>query len=154
MTNPQETADLVTITEEILNGKLHFLCGGNYSAKSKYYDDSNKSVVGKMKGEIAGVAIEEFVGLNPKMYSFLVNDNTEHKKAKGVNKNFVATISHNQYRDVLLYTKYLKQSMNRIQGKDHTIRTYEIRKISLSCFDDKTYILINGYNRLALSYQS
>ena len=24
--NPQETADLVTITEEILNGKLHFLC--------------------------------------------------------------------------------------------------------------------------------
>ena len=25
--NPQETADLVTFTEEIHNGKLHFLCG-------------------------------------------------------------------------------------------------------------------------------
>ena len=24
--NPRETADLVTFTEEILNGKLHFLC--------------------------------------------------------------------------------------------------------------------------------
>ena len=24
--NPQETADLVTFTEEILDGKLHFLC--------------------------------------------------------------------------------------------------------------------------------
>ena len=24
--NPQETADLVTLTEEFLNGKLHFLC--------------------------------------------------------------------------------------------------------------------------------
>ena len=24
--NPQETANLVTFTEEILNGKLHFLC--------------------------------------------------------------------------------------------------------------------------------
>ena len=24
--NPQETADLVTFTEQILNGKLHFLC--------------------------------------------------------------------------------------------------------------------------------
>ena len=23
----QETADLITFTEEILNGKLHFLCG-------------------------------------------------------------------------------------------------------------------------------
>ena len=26
--NPQETADLVTFTEEILNGKFHFLCNG------------------------------------------------------------------------------------------------------------------------------
>ena len=26
--NPQETADLVTVTEEIYNGKLHFLCSG------------------------------------------------------------------------------------------------------------------------------
>ena len=29
--NPKETADLVPFTEEILNGKLHFLCSvGNY----------------------------------------------------------------------------------------------------------------------------
>ena len=26
MTNPQETADLVTFTEEIFHGKLHFSC--------------------------------------------------------------------------------------------------------------------------------
>ena len=25
--NPQDTANLVTFTEEILNGKFHFLCG-------------------------------------------------------------------------------------------------------------------------------
>ena len=73
----------------------------NYSAKSKYYDNSNKLVVGKMKDETAGVAIEEFVGLKSKMYSYLADDNTEHKKAKGVNKNVVATISHNKYKDVL-----------------------------------------------------
>ena len=35
----------------------------NHSAKSKYFDDSNKLVVGKMKDETGGVAIEEFVGL-------------------------------------------------------------------------------------------
>ena len=28
--NPQETADLVTFTEEILNGKLHFLCSDKF----------------------------------------------------------------------------------------------------------------------------
>ena len=35
----------------------------DYSIQSKYYDDSNKSVVGKMKDETAGVAIKEFVGI-------------------------------------------------------------------------------------------
>ena len=45
----------------------------NYSAKSKYYDDSNKLVVGKMKNEIVDVAVKEFVGLKLKMYSFLVD---------------------------------------------------------------------------------
>ena len=74
----------------------------NYSIKSKYYDDSNKLVVSKMKDETADVAIEEFFGLKPKMYSILVDDSNEHKKAKGVNKNVVATISHNEYKDVLL----------------------------------------------------
>ena len=45
-----------------------------------------------MKNETRGVAIEEFVGLKAKMYSFLVDDNCEDKKAKNVNRNVVATI--------------------------------------------------------------
>ena len=31
--------------------------------------------------------------------------------------------------------------MKRIQSKKHTLGTYEINKISLSCFDDKRYVL-------------
>ena len=76
----------------------------NYSTNSKYYDNSNKLVVGKMKNETARVAIEEFVGLNPKMYSYLVDDDSEHKKAKVVNKNVVARISHNKYKNIFLNT--------------------------------------------------
>ena len=56
------------------------------STNSEYYDNSNKLAVGKMKNETAGVAIEEFVGLKPKMYSYLVEADSERKKAKGVNK--------------------------------------------------------------------
>ena len=44
----------------------------SYSTKSKYYDSSNKLVVGKMKDKTAAVAIEEFVVLMPKMYSYLL----------------------------------------------------------------------------------
>ena len=124
----------------------------NYSTKSKYYDNSNKLVAGKMKYETAGVAIEEFVRLKPKMYSYLVYENSEHKKTKGVNKNVVAAISHNEYKDVLLNKKCLRHSMNGIQSKDHRIGTYEITKICLFCFDDKIYIQNNGCDGLALDY--
>ena len=55
----------------------------NKSPKSKYYDDSNKLVIGKMKNEIGGVTIKEFVGLKPNMYPFLVDNSGEHKKSKG-----------------------------------------------------------------------
>ena len=43
-----------------------------FFSKSKYYDGSNASV-GKIKYEMGGVATEEFVGLKPKMYSFVPN---------------------------------------------------------------------------------
>ena len=61
------------------------------------------------------------------MYSFLVDDNREHKKAKGVNGNVVATVGHNDYKDVLL-NKCLRHSANRIQSKGHRIGTYKSTK--------------------------
>ena len=114
--------------KEDFSSDKEMLYFSKYFTKSKC-DDSNKLVIGKMKDETGGVLVEEFVGLKPKKYSFLV-DNNEHKKAKVVNKNVVATISHSEYRDILLNKKCLRHSMNRIQSKDHKIGTYEINKIS------------------------
>ena len=54
----------------------------NYAAKSKYYDDSNNVVVGKKKEETIVLVIEGFVGLKPKMYSFLIDDSSDHKKTE------------------------------------------------------------------------
>ena len=71
-----------------------------------------------MKDETRGAAIEVFVGLKLKMYLFLV-ENSEHKKAKVVNTNSVATISHKKYNNVLLINKCLRHSINRIQSKEH-----------------------------------
>ena len=53
-------------------------------------------MVGEIENKTAGAAIIEFVGLKPKMYSYLVDNNREYKKAKDVNKNVVATIRHNK----------------------------------------------------------
>ena len=93
---------------------FHF---SNYSAKSKYYDDSNKLIVGKMVDKTGAVAIEKFIWLKPKVYSFLVEDSSEHKKANDVNKNVVATIIHSEHKDVLLNklnNKCFSHSLNRI----------------------------------------
>ena len=39
--------------------------------------------------------------------------------------------------------------MRRIQSKKHKMGTYEISKISLSCFDDKRFVLNDGIHTLA-----
>ena len=71
-----------------------------------------------------------------------------------MNGNVVATISHNEYKVVLLNMKCFRHSMNRIQSRDHKMGTYEINKIFLSCFDYKIYIKNNGCVGLALGCQN
>ena len=39
--------------------------------------------------------------------------------------------------------------MRRTQAKNHKLGTYEINKISLSCFDDKRFVLNDGIHTLA-----
>ena len=56
----------------------------NYSRDSKFFDGTNKKVIGKLKDEFGGVIITEFVGLNSKMYSLKKIDCKEDNPAKGV----------------------------------------------------------------------
>ena len=84
------------------------------------------------------------------MNSFLIDDSSEHKNAKGLNKNVVATIS-------LMNTKMVCWMINVwdfwSKTKNHGIRAYEINKIYLSWFDDKIYILNIDYNGLTSGYE-
>ena len=66
-----------------------------------------------LANETGGAAIENFVGLKPNMDLFLVDDNSDHKKARDV----AATISHDEYKDVLMNKKCLRHSMNKNQKK-------------------------------------
>ena len=43
--------------------------------------------------------------------------------------------------------------MRRIQSKKHKMGTYEINKISLSCFDDKRFVLNDGIHTLAYFHE-
>ena len=106
-------------------------------------------LIGKMKDEFKGKIISEFIRLKPKMYSLIAVDGEENKKAKGVNKNVVKNINHKEYIDVLFNEKMIRHKMKRIQSKLHKIKTSDVCRISLSCFDDKRYILGDGIDSLA-----
>ena len=56
-----------------------------YPRDHRCFSNVNKKVIGKMKDELNGVKMEEFIGLKAKMYSVLYDAN-EMKKAKGVKK--------------------------------------------------------------------
>ena len=43
--------------------------------------------------------------------------------------------------------------MKRIQSKKHKLATYEIDKISLSCFDNERYVLYDGIRALAYFHE-
>ena len=109
----------------------------NFSKDSKFFDETNKKVIGKMKDEFGGVIVIEFVGLKSKMYSIKKIDGKEHNTAKGVS---IAT-EFNKFKDVLFNEKIIRHKMKRIQSKKRKLGTSEIDKISVSCFDDKRYVL-------------
>ena len=44
----------------------------NYPKDSKFFDETNKKVIGKMKDESEGKIINEFVGLKSKTYSIKI----------------------------------------------------------------------------------
>ena len=86
----------------------------NYSKDLKFFDDTNKKVVGKMKDEYGGVIIDQFIGLKPKMYSIKKIDGGESSTAKVVN---IAT-EFNEFKDVLFNRIIITHKMKRIQPKN------------------------------------
>ena len=134
----------VNVYEEFFKWKYLFDFN-NFSKDSKFFNEANKKVIGKMKDEFDGVIVEEFIRLKSKMYSMKKIDGKECNTAKGVS---IAT-DFDKFKDVLFNEKIVRHKMKRIQSKKHKLGTYEIDKISLSCFDDKRYVLDDGIRTLA-----
>ena len=89
--------------------------------------------------------VDEIVGLKSKMYSMKKIDGKESNSVKVVN---IAT-EFTKFKDVLFNKIIIRHKMKSIQAKKHTIGTYEIDKISLSCFDDKRFLLDDEIHILA-----
>ena len=125
----------------------------DYPEGSPYFDKTNKKVIGKFKDEAAGVPICEFVGLRSKMYSYIKDNEKGGKTAKGIKKNVIKNnITHKNYRDTLFNNKQMHHKMKTIRSENHQLGSYEINKVSLSCFDDKRYIHDDGITSYAYGH--
>lgn len=125
----------------------------NYPRDHFLFSEINKKVVGKMKDETASQPVMGFVGLRPKMYSFIVynEEKTRVKKAKGITKSVVnKELAYQNYVDCLLNCKLERHTVNSLRSENHNLFLKAINKIPLSSFDDKRWWLkpncIEGYS--------
>ena len=151
--------------EEIIPDLKYFDTSG-YPKEHFLYSSVNNKVVGKFKDEVNGQIIVEFVGLRPKLYSFITDnwyyENEENqlklekntKKSKGTDKATKANVlRHQHYKDCLTTKENFVASVTRIKSSHHNLSTVTSQKIILSYHVDKR-VLTNDFNTLALGHYS
>ncbi|KAL9982414.1 hypothetical protein ACROYT_G004452 [Oculina patagonica] len=140
------------VYKDFFNDKEKF-DNSDYPEKSPFFDKTNKKVIGKFKDEASFIPILEFIGLRSKMYSYIKDNLQVGKTAKGIKKSVIKKdITHENYKETLFNKTQMHHTMKTIRSQGHQLGSYEINKISLSCFDDKRYILDDGLTSYAYGY--
>ena len=98
----------------------------------------NKKVIGKFKDELNGMIMIKFCEPRAKTYPYLLDDDTEKKKAKGT-KNCVIKhcLKFNDYKDSIFNKKTTLRLQQRFKSDHYTIYTKDVNKIAISSNDDK-----------------
>ena len=88
--------------------------------------------------DLPGKIMKEFCALRTKAYTYLMEDDSEHKKAKGSKKCIIKRrLMFENYKDSLFNDKTKMQSQLRFKIDLHNVYTEEVNKIALSSNDDK-----------------
>ena len=89
------------------------------------------------------------------MYSYIKDDQKGGKTAKGIKKNVIKKdITHENYKQTLFNNEQMYHKMKTIRSENHQMGSYEINKVSLSCFDDKRYISDDGITSYAYGHKN
>ena len=98
--------------------------------------------------------MNEFVALRAKTYAYLMDDGTEHKKAKGTKNVIKRGLMFKNYIDGLFNDKII---LNSQQSDSHNVYIEQINNIALSSNDDKrlqSFDKITTYPYGANAFQS
>ena len=93
--------------------------------------------------------MKEFVGPRAKTYAYLMDNNTEHKKAKGTKMcKLKRELMFKNYKDYLFNDKIILKSKQGFKIEYHNVHTEHINETALSSNDDKilqTFDKIKSY---------
>ena len=124
--------------EDIANDVEEWFDTSNYDDNGLLPTGKNKKVIGLFKDELGGKIMKEFVGLRAKTYAYLMDDDTEPKKAKGTKKCMIKReLMFKNYKNFLLNDTVILKSQQRFKSDCHKVYTEQIHKIALSSNDDK-----------------
>jgi hypothetical protein len=120
----------------------------DYPNNHPCFSTTNKKIPGKMKDEMNGELILEFVGIRSKMYSVLTETEAK-KKAKGISKHITEKVlKHTDYVQCIQTWKKSVHEMKQIRSKRHQIYTLSLMKTSLNPLDTKRWICDDGISTL------
>jgi hypothetical protein len=113
----------------------------DYPQDHPCYSVTNKKALGRMKDEMNGKPISEVVCLRSKMYSFQCAQK-ETKKAKGISSTAVEKeLKFQIYKDTLFNESSTMNTFTTIRSHSHNLYVETSRKVGLSAYDDKRYLL-------------
>ena len=131
----------------------------NYELDRPLSKGKNKKVIGLMKDELGGKIMAKFVELRSKTYSYLIDDGSRDKIAKGTKnciikgklkfeidkncleetqlENIINYLVLNYHKQFIRNNKSILKTQKRFKSERHNVFTEEINKIALSSNDDK-----------------
>ena len=118
----------------------------NLDKNHELYSENKHKIIGKFKIETPkNIWIDEFVCLRSKAYSFKCKNKDENKnKIKGISKSQSKHIKFEEYYNCLFGGEYQKEGNNYIiRSINHEMVLQEVKKSTLSIFDDKRCYINN-----------
>ena len=114
----------------------------------------NKEVIGKIKEDLGGKIMTEFVALRPKSYAYKYNSK-EEKKCKGVKKCIIKkTLGFDDYVNCFLGSTNDYRSQLMFRSTKHEVHMVKVNKVALNRDDDKRIIKKDGIGMIARGHKS
>ena len=116
----------------------------NLDENHELFSNKNKKVIGKFRIETPkNIWIDEFIFLRSKCYAFKCGDDSKNK-LKGISKSQSKNVKFEEYKRCLDGEEYQRECNNYIISSiNHEMHLQEVKKSTLSIFDDKRCYINN-----------